>query len=41
MTAGGGDLTQIFQVLPGEKLVVVVHRALRTLLELLRQVVQE
>lgn len=36
-----GGLTEVFQVLPGDKLVVVVHGALWALLQLLCQVIQE
>lgn len=35
------DLTEVFQVIAGDKLVVIVHRALGALLELLCQVVKE
>lgn len=34
-------LTQILQILPGHKLVVIVHSALGALLQLLCQVVEE
>lgn len=36
-----GGLTEVFQVLPGDKLVVVVHGGLWALLQLLCQVIQE